>query len=466
MFCVKGQSMDFKISPQLAQKLSLTPQMIQTIGLMSLNIVELEKAVQNELVENPVLEEKGETLEDLTPVEEQEKEHLNWTQYTATNFQSLSDFKETPEKVYERYTPAIQNLRDHLVEQINYSGFSAEEEKILYQLVHEMDEKGYLMTDLEAVAKKWNLDIQLLQELLKDVQELDPPGVGARSLKECLYLQALRIADNQNMLKIIESHWEDLSHHRYSKIAQALHLSLEEVKSIAKKISNLSINPGEPFSAEATEYVIPDIHIQKKEDGSYQAILNEANIPQIHISSHYSRVLNEAPKDEKTQKYITEKMKKALLFIRALNQRKQSLTVLGELLVSEQSLFFDKGVRYLHPLLLREAAEKMGVHISTVSRLTTNKYVHTPQGVFEIKYFFGISHSNDKGERLSVHLIHSLIKEIIQHEKDPLSDANIARILKEKEGLSISRKQVAKLREDINLPSASVRRSVKGGESV
>ena len=461
--------MDFKISPQIAQKLSLTPQMLQTIGLMSLSIIELEKAVQSELVDNPVLEEKGDTLDDLTPFEEQEKEYLEWTQYTATNIQNIPAKEESSEKFYERHTPAVENLRDHLIEQINYSRFSAEEEKILYQLVNELDEKGYLRADLKVLAKKWNLSTELLKELIKDIQELDPPGVGARDVKECIYLQALRLPQNKNILTMIESYWDDLSRHQYSKIAQAIGISSTEVKNTAKRVAALSDNPGQPFCAESTEYVVPDIRIQKKEDGSYEALLNEDNIPQIHISSHYSRFLNEMRKksrDVNTKKYIMEKMKKALVFIRALNQRKQSLALIGDLLINEQSLFFDKGVRFLHPLLLKEAAEKLGVHISTVSRLTTNKYVHTPQGIFELKYFFGTSYLNQNGERLSVHLVRFVIKEIIQNEKEILSDMSIVEVLKKKEGLNLSRKQVARLREEAGLPNASIRRLIKGEYNV
>ncbi len=456
--------MDFKIIPQLAQKLNLTPQMLQTIGLMSLNIIELEKAVQNELVDNPVLEEKGDTLDDLTPFEEQEKEYLEWTQYTATNVQNMSS-RETPEKFYERHIPTTENLRDHLIEQINYSGFSAEEEKILYQFVNELDERGYLTTELQTLAKKWNVDLKLLKELLKDMHELDPPGVGSRDVKECIYLQALRIPQNQNILKVIQSHWDDLSRHQYSKIAQAMSLSVEEVKNIAKRIAMFSPNPGHIFQSEETEYVVPDIRIQKKEDGSYEAVLNEDNIPQIHISSHYSRFLNKMKKkskDPEARKYIMEKMKKALIFIRALNQRKHSLALIGELLVNEQSPFFDKGVRFLHPLLLKEAAERLGFHISTVSRLTTNKYIHTPQGIFELKYFFGMSYLNHKGERLSVHLVRLLVKGIIRNEKEVLSDISISEVLKEKEGLELSRKQVARIREEVGFPNASARKLIKG----
>ena len=461
--------MEFKIAPQLAQKLNLTPQMLQTIGLMSLNVVELEKVVQHELTENPVLEEKGETLEDLTPLEEQEKEFLEWTQYTATNIQSVSSKEEHPEKFYERHTPVTENLKDHLIEQINYSGFSAEEEKILYQLVNELDDNGYLTANPQELSKKWNVDLKLLKELIKDIHELDPPGVGARDTKECIYLQALRVPENEHMLKIIDFHWQYFSHHQYSKIAQAMNLPVEKIKEVAKRITMLSPDPGQSFNTEPTEYVVPDIRIQKKEDGTYEAVLNEDNIPQINISSQYSRFLNDMrkkSKDVEAQKYLIEKMKKALTFIRALNQRKQSLALIGDLIVSEQSLFFEKGVRFLHPLLLKEAAERLGVHISTVSRLTTNKYIHTPQGVFELKYFFGTSYLNKKGERLSVHLVRLLIKDIIQNEKEILSDMSIAEFLKEKEGLELSRKQVARLREEVGLPNASARKIIKGEMNV
>lgn len=442
--------MSFKFSQQLTQKLNINPQMIQSIGLMNLSVMELEKAIHKELEENPVLEEKGETLEDSSPLESAETERLDWTEYTATNVNIPKNTSD--EKYYERHTPAEESLRDHLLWQVNFSGFNSSERKILYALIDAVNEDGYLTESVQNISRQNQFNEQTVRELLKKLKEFDPPGVGAGDLTECLLIQARHIdEDTKDLVYLLKNHLKDLQTKNYKKIGLAMNLRVEEVKDIAHIISSLDPHPGQKFNSHRTEYVVPDIYISKKEERVYEVHLNEDSIPQIRIASRYVRFLDQMShnKDENTKQYIVDKMKRALSFIRALNHRKSSILRVTQLIAEEQVDFLDKGEMFLHPLLLREVSERLNLHLSTVSRITSNKYVHTPQGLFELKYFFGISYLNQKGERKGAVAVRRMVKEIIESEKTPLSDAKMAQKLLNLEGIHLSRRQVARFREEL-----------------
>lgn len=456
--------MSFKFSQQLAQKLNINPQMIQSIGLMNLSVVELEQAIRKELEENPVLEEKGETLEDVSSLEESERERLEWTEYTATNINVPKNTSE--DKYYERHTPMEESLRDHLLWQVNFSGFSESERKILYALINVINDDGYLTESVQSVASQHKFKEKEVQVLLEKLQELDPPGVGARNLTECLLIQAKHVdEDTHDLVYLLKNHLKGLQTKNYEKISTSMNLRVEEVKDIANIILSFDPTPGQKFSSHRTEYVVPDIYILKKEEGVYEAHLNEDSIPQIKIASHYVRVLDQlsSSQDENTKLYLMDKMKRALSFIRALNYRKSSILRVTQLISGEQVDFLEKGEMFLHPLLLREVSERLNLHLSTVSRVTSNKYVHTPQGVFELKYFFGISYLNKKGERKGAPAIKLMIKDIIDSETIPLSDAKISQRLLDWDGIHLSRRQVARFREELGYLSALERESRKKG---
>ena len=442
--------MSFKLNHQLVQKLNINPQMLQSIGLMNLSVMELEQAIQKELEENPVLEEKGETLEDVSSLEEAEKERLEWTEYTATNINVLKNTAD--DKYYERHTPVEESLRDHLLWQVNFSGFSELERKILYALINAVNEDGYLTENVQNIARQNQFSEQTVQTLLKQLQEFDPPGVGAKDLTECLLIQARHIDEDTNdLVSLLKNHLTDLQTKNYKKISLAMNLRMEEVKDIVNIISSLNPHPGQKFASHRTEYVVPDIYILKKEESVYEVHLNEDSIPQIRIASHYIRFLDQLDKNQnaKTKRYLMDKMKRALSFIKALNHRKSSILRVTQLIAEEQVDFLEKGEMFLHPLFLREVSERLNLHVSTVSRVTSNKYVHTPQGLFELKYFFGISYLNKTGERKGAPAVRSMIKKIIASEKNPLSDPKISQKLFDLDGIHLSRRQVARFREEL-----------------
>ena len=449
--------MYLKISPQLSQKLKLSPQMIQSIGLLSLSVTELEEVVRKELEENPILEEKRDLLEEQSSLESDEAENLmDWTQYN-TSLTSIG-VKESTQQNFERNAPASETLKDHLIWQISLSSFSDQERKILFSIVHEINDDGYLQESVERLAEQNQQDPKEVERLLSLLQEFDPSGVGARNLKECLIIQARRLEeDTKDFVRFIQDHLEDIQTKNYKRAAKMMGLDLEEIKDMVKMISSMEPKPGRLFSTYQTQYVVPDIFITKKRDGSYTAEVNEEGIPQIRIASHYTQFLNqeeESLKDKSAQAkdFLIEKMKRALAFIRSMNQRRKTVLQLANIIAQEQKDFFDQGEKFLRPLLLKEMSERLGVHISTVSRLTSNKFVHTPQGVFELKHFFGISYLNKKGERLSISAIKSLIQKIVKEEKTPLSDEKIAQELYDKDGVNLSRRQVTRLREEADIP--------------
>lgn len=444
------------MNQKLSQKLKLSPQMLQSIGLLSLSITELEQAVRQELTENPVLEERGETIEESSDLDESRIEKLDWTEYSSSAAASSKhDSTDIRNQSYERSTPSEETLKDHLIWQINFSDKTEEEKSILFLIIQEINDNGYLACNLEQIAEQGKVTLEKANQMLQYIHELDPSGVGARNVKESLLVQARRAnEDTKDMEALIQNHIEDLTKKDYKKIATSLKIEEVEVQHLADIIASMNPYPGQAFHSQSVQYVIPDIYIDKNEDGLYQARVNEDNMPQIRIASHYTQFLSEmaeAPHKLVAKKYLIEKMKRALGFIRALNQRRQNILKLAQNITEAQVEFFDHGETKLRPLLLKEMAEKVGVHISTISRLTTNKFAHTPQGVFELKYFFGVSYMDKEGERLSADTVRSKIKKMIDEETEPLSDERLAQSLFEAEGIRLSRRQVKRFREESNI---------------
>lgn len=449
--------LSFKIDQRLSQKLKLSPQMIQSIGLLSLSITELGQAVRQELTENPVLEERGEVAESISPAEAGENEKLDWTEYTSSHLYSQRDSTDIKNQSYERHTPVEESLKDHLIWQIHFSDHTEEEKAILFLIIQEINDDGYLTETIENIARENKLDIKIVQTLLSYIQELDPSGVGARDLKESLLIQLKRAKeDTKDMVLLVNNHLEDLKNKDYKKIAQSLNLEQVEIKDMVDIISSMNPFPGQSFHSSNIQYITPDIYIYKTEDGNYETQVNEEGMPQIRIASHYAEFLSQMELDPHklvAKKYLVEKMKRALGFIRALNQRRKNILKLASVIAEEQKEFFEHGERFLRPLLLKEVSSKVGVHISTISRLTTNKFVHTPQGVFELKYFFGISYTDKEGNRLSADTIKTKIQKWIEEEVEPLSDDKISKILFTSDGIRLSRRQVKRLREEIGIPN-------------
>lgn len=438
--------MYLKISPQLSQKLSLSPQIIKSINLLSLSVTELEQVVHQELVENPILEERGNTLEDDTStLSVSEIEQLEWTQYSHAT-------KNLPEdESFDHISHEQETLREHLMWQIQMGDYSSSEKELLYLLVEEIDDTGYLRETIEDLCQKHKKPFKEMEQALFRIHEMDPVGVGARNLKECLLIQARHLQEDTNdFVQLIENHLKDIQYKRYDQIASSMNLHKDEVMDMVEIIISMEPQPGNLFSNQQIEYVIPDIFVIKK-DNRYQAVMNEGRIPRLRIASRYIDFLNRmsSGKDQKTRDYLLQHMKKAIVFIKGLNQRRVNITKLADAIVEDQVEFFDQGENFLKPMLLKEMARKIDVHPSTVSRLINNKFMHTAQGTFKLKYFFGTMYEGQDGKKYSRQNIKEMVKDLVYKEHAPLSDEKMAQIILSSTGVRLERRQVSRIRLEL-----------------
>lgn len=474
-----------KMSQQMrmSQTLRMTPQLQQAIKLLQLSRLELETAVRSELDENPILEEtlelKEEDLQRAKEVEAevtpegqeqategqdpQKQDEFEWENYLDTNYKPPQSSSGGNEEImnYENVITTQQTLHDHLSWQAKMYGFNDEELGFAELLINYIDDDGYILTPLEEIAQSENISTQDLEDVLKFVQEFDPPGVGARNLKECLLIQAKVLEeDTTDLMSLINNHLKDLEKRNYEGIAKAMNQDIREVVEMCKIIYAMDPKPGRIYSNPDTHYVLPDVYVYKVAE-DYVVSLNEDGLPRLKISNFYKNMLKSASGNKTTQDYIQEKLKSAVWLIKSIHQRQRTIYKVTESIVKYQRDFLDKGAGFIKPMVLRDIANDIGMHESTVSRVTTNKYVHTPQGIYELKYFFNSGISTDDGESLASESVKLKIKELIAKEdqKNPLSDQEIVDLLK-KEGIQIARRTVAKYRDLLKILPSSRRKKL------
>lgn len=474
----------------LSQNLVITPQLQQAIKLLQMSRLELESQVRSELEENPILEEaevlreedfqrtkeaENETRDNNeTPIENsssenvqdpQKQDEFEWESYLETQHKAPREASSGQEEImnYENIISATQTLHDHLYWQVKMAGFSENEQKAADAIISHIDDDGYLKVPLNQISEEEKLEIEDLEDALSLIQEFDPPGVGARDLKECLLIQARILEEDTNdLVNLINNHLKDLEKKNYEAIAKGLGRSLEEVIEICKIIYAMEPKPGRGYAGNETQYVTPDVYVYKVGD-EYVVSLNEDGLPKLKISNFYKNMLKGGANptgDQKASEYIQEKLKSAVWLIKSIHQRQRTIFKVTDSIVKHQKEFFDKGAGYLKPMILRNIANDIGMHESTVSRVTTAKYVHTPQGIYELKYFFnsGIS-SSDGGEDLASESVKLKLKELVSKEdpKKPLSDQKLVDLLR-KEGIDIARRTVAKYRDVLKILPSSQRK--------
>lgn len=475
-------------SMTLGQQLRMTPQLQQAIKLLQLSRLELESAVRSELEENPILEETLDIKEDdvqklkdasLTADGTSEgdgnsndpkgQDEFDWESYYEANSKPIqSSIGSGNEEIqnYENVITTSQTLHEHLNFQIKMGGFNDEEELYLSILASYVDDDGYIKTDMATIAAEENVGEPELTENLPFLQEFDPPGVGARDLKECLILQAKHLEeDTHDLVHLINNHLKDLEKKNYDGIAKTMNLPMETVVELCKIIYTMEPKPGRSFAVNDTQYVTPDVYVYKVGD-DYVVSLNEDGLPRLKISNFYKNIMKTENKpnesEKKTQDYIQDKLRSAVWLIKSIHQRNRTIYKVADSIVKHQREFFDKGTAFLKPMILRDIASDIGMHESTVSRVTTSKYMHTPQGIYELKYFFnsGISGS-DGGDSLASEAVKLKIKELVNKEdpKRPLSDQQIVDLLK-KDGLTIARRTVAKYRDILRIQPSSRRKKL------
>lgn len=465
----------------------MTPQLQQAIKLLQLSRQELIEEIQTQLVENPILEEADDfephvdaaDPRDAMPLETVESdprqreetqmaervEDIDWERYLENYSSPLpasSGGRDDEMPGYEQTITNSEGLAEYLLDQLGLLETNEAERAIAAFLIYNLDEDGYLRDfSIEEIAIQLVATHEDVEDALEIVQQLDPPGVGARTLAECLSLQA-RFHHPHNLLlrRVAEQHIDDLVTRNYAGIARALGATREEVLDAVRILREFEPKPGRPFAEDAPRYIVPDIYIVKQND-DWVAMLNDDGLPRLRVSDYYQRTLRRSSEKD-ARNYIHERLRSARWLIRSIQQRQRTILRVTESIIAHQREFLDQGIHHLRPLVLREVAEDIGMHESTVSRVTTNKYVHTPRGMFELKFFFNSSIRRGEGEDVAAEAVKQHIKEIIRHENSahPLSDQVIVEMLKQRHDIEIARRTVAKYREGLGILSSSRRRRV------
>ena len=483
-------AIEIKQNLKLTQQLVMTPQLQQAIKLLQLSRLELLELIREELKENPVLEEGADSSPEKMDQETQITEEL------GTSREGNEDFKDEKSKdidfdwrdylyqeartswdpllrggrekneiiqLIERSPDKKGGLGDHLLEQLAFSKLNLEEKRCGELIIGNLDKNGYLTVSLEEVALESGVNVDKAEKVLKEIQKFDPPGVAARDLKECLMLQLSHIKGKEKALikKIITNHMKNLSLKKYNRIAKALNVDREEIIKAVKIIHSLEPKPGRRFNLEQPQYINPDLFVYKVDD-EYVVVLNEDGMPKLHINSFYQQILADTNSvSEESKEYIQNKLRSAVWFIKSIYHRQNTLRNVMYSIIKFQREFFDKGISYLKPLVLREVAEDINMHESTVSRVTNNKYVHTPHGIFELKFFFSSSINSLNGKNFASESVKDMIRKIIAEEdpRSPYSDEEIVKILKAK-NVNIARRTVTKYRESMSILASNKRKKV------
>jgi RNA polymerase sigma-54 factor len=475
-------AMEMRQQMKMTQQLVMTPQLQQAIKLLQLTRIELQDVVRQELEENPLLEETLDADEagEPEPLELAEKEvepdpdhnefHeveagddtlRDWDSYLdGYNYSSGEQYSGEDERPsFENLLTRKGTLIDHLLWQLHMGHFSREEVRIGEEIIGNIDEGGYLRSSLEEISQVCSVSEDTVVPVLERIQEFDPTGVAARNLCECLLIQARFLGMQGGVVEqILTSHLKDLETRNYKQISRDLGVDLNQVHIAAKIIAGFDPRPGRIFGSEDVQYISPDIFVSKLGD-DYVVMLNEEGLPNLKISPFYAEARSNGSMDSRAEEYVGEKIRSALWLIKSIQQRQRTIYKVAKSIVRFQREFLDTGIEYLRPLVLRDVADDIGMHESTISRVTTNKYMQTPQGLYELKYFFNSGLSTSGGDFVASESVKNRIRDIIEKEdpKKPLSDQKIAEMLMG-ETVNIARRTVTKYRELLRFGTSSERK--------
>ena len=446
------------------QRLSpvLTQQLQQAIKLLQLSKLELTEAIEQEMKENPILEVTEEPPEDAVQESSEKKQDKQDIAEWLERFSPSEDYiprdsKEAPD--YENSVRKTYNLRDHVRWQVGLSDFDSQERLVAEWIIENIDDNGYLVCTLYEIAEDSGFPQEYLEKVLKKVQKLEPSGVAARDLRECILLQYEASGEKDEIFEhIASSYFNHFQNNNLKAIVKATGYPLEKVKEVFGKFKHFDPKPGRNFGDEYTSYIVPDVYVAKTEEG-FEVFLNNDDIPELRLNRYYIELYADKKVNGDTRKYIKNKVRQAEWFIKSIQQRQRTLYLVAKSIVQFQDEFFERGLRSLKPLILKDVAQDVGVHESTVSRITSNKYMSTPYGVYELKFFFPTSISKNGGEALSTNVVMDLISEMVKKEDkhNPLTDDEIASLLKEKQNIRIARRTVAKYRDILNIRSSRER---------
>ena len=458
---------------KLSQRLVMTPSLLQKIELLTLNRLELADLLNEELAKNPVLEEDSDSSETDTSesIDQAKNVEENRDQYDDFDYEYFfGEYLNPSTRVrewesrddrpsFDVFLSKPSTLSDHLNWQLNLSGVSSEIHEVAYFIIGNIEENGYLSVPVEQIVEALNVAREIVEEALEIVQGFDPVGVGSRDLQECLIIQIWAAGLKDTLAeKLVQNYLPQIQAKKFDEVAKELDCELEEVQETLDIIRRLSPKPGEKYAAEKTIYIQPDVYIYKV-DNQYQIVLNEDNLPQLRLSRVYRDLVKSKDTNKETKNFIKERVRSAIELLKSLDQREETIYRVCSAIVRRQQNFLDKGIIHLNPMLIKDVAEELAVHSSTISRVVANKYAHTPQGVIELRKFFTIGIEGLGGKDVSVIHVKEKIKKIIEYENQekPFSDQKISKVLND-QGIQITRRTVAKYRDQLKISGSRDRK--------
>ena len=481
-------------STQLRQELKINPRLYQAMDLLYMPLLDLQQHLKQELLNNPFLdlveaeddeeEQEGEAEEPAQAEAEDERAgEIDWEEILLDGFDTAGGRREEHEEreYFEPVTVATRDLSDHLRDQVSLLELTPRQTLLADEFIGNINDDGYLACGVDDIVRALNEvvtkaaeeagreteDLPLYtedegQKMLGTIQSLDPPGVGAQDLRECLLLQLKEAGLEQSVpYRLVRDCFEELINHRWSEISKRFGISAGDVQKAADEIAKLDPKPGLQYGSRDDNYIIPDLIVEKTDD-RYHVFLNDANLPRLKLSRAYQEIARDKKKfDGENKEFISNKLNSANWMIQAIEQRRQTMLKVMNYIVERQREFFEKGIQYLKPLTLREVAEVINMHESTVSRVTNEKFVQTPRGVLPLKFFFSSGLATSDGEDVSARGIKAQLQKLVQEEdpKHPLTDQAIVNILRES-GVQIARRTVAKYRDQLGVLSARMRKRV------
>lgn len=465
---------DVRQQQRMETRLVMTPKLQQAIKLLQVPALELQQILKHELLTNPMLEEQEdqeestvEQPEELTTEDEGEfkasEDEIDWDRYLKDGFEMGSAALEEKEEVEDRLEVvpvAKPSFEEYLMSQLRIAVNSEQDLRIGEFIIGSLDSNGYLTVSPTEIADYLGVDENDVERVLSVIRSFDPPGVGARDLRECLMIQLEQAGKKDSLAyTLVRDHLDDLLKKRYAEISKRLKVSVEEIHSAAEVIGKLDPRPGTRYSTEDVRYIVPDLIVEKVGD-DYIVQTNDRGMPHLRINRTYREILAKARERSKEEHdYVIEKLNSAKWLINTIEQRRQTMLKVMQAILEAQRDFFDKGEAHLKPLTLQEVAERVGLHESTVSRVTSNKYVQTPRGVYDLKFFFSTGLKTDEGDLASSRIIKAKIAEMIEKEdkRNPLSDQEIVKRLRQ-EGFILARRTVAKYRDQLGILPARMRK--------
>jgi RNA polymerase sigma-54 factor len=491
------------LQQRLVQKQIQSPQQVLLSSLLQLPLLKFEQQIKLELEANPLLEtveemdleqeesqeieleqdrengtldgedseenekidgeDSGDAVEDIDK-NEQMLDESDWESIIGDDeAPDTRAFRDASAEIFERPEVVRDSLSDHLLSQLHMTQLNEKENEIGEYIIWNINEVGYLSCEVSVIAHNFDVPVEEVERVLKIIQRFDPVGIGARNLQECLLIQLEEQKPQDELaIEVIRDHFDDFTNKRYEKLTKKLEIDLEDLRDVITEIMKLNPKPGEGYITFVDNVIIPDLAIERDDEGEYRIILNDWNIPHLRINNSYKKLLMDKKKTPKeTKDFVRKRLESARWLINSIHQRRLTILKVVETIIEKQKDFFEKGKEYIKPMILKDIADEIFMDISTVSRVTNGKYVQTEWGVFELKYFFSEGISTDEGEDVSNRRIKQIIKDIIEKEdrSKPLNDQKIADMLKE-QGYNLARRTVAKYREQMQIPVSRLRRGI------